>query len=178
TCVCPAFSLFYKVLSGFLLPGGVGWGAAFFARGRVGREERRQHEEALAILESVGVSARVDEQACALSTGVLRRVEISIVVAARPKLLLLDEPASGMTPAEKEEVGALIGRVRAAGTDVFLVEHDMRLVMGISDRVLVLNHGQLIADGPPAAVRRDPAVIRAYLGSSGAAAADLEAARG
>src|SRR4030095_2749048 len=120
-----------------------------------------------------GLTARRDERAGALSYGDQRRVELAIGLAARPKLLLLDEPASGMTPAEKDEVATLIGRVRDVGTDVFLIEHDMRLVMGISDRVLVLNHGQLIAEGPPAAGRRDPAVIRAYLGSSGAA--DLEA---
>jgi branched-chain amino acid transport system ATP-binding protein len=176
TSVFPALSVLDNVMTALHLTGDVGLGAALLARRRVDREERRQREAALAILESVGLSARLDERAGALSYGDQRRVEIAIGLAARPKLLLLDEPASGMTPAEKDEVAALIGRLRDAGTDVFLVEHDMRLVMGISDRVLVLNHGQLIADGTPDAVRRDPAVIRAYLGSSGAAAADLEAA--
>ena len=88
-----------------------------------------------------------------------------MALAARPRLLLLDEPASGMTASEKREVAALIRKIRDTGVTVFLVEHDMRLVMGISDRVLVLNYGRLIADGSAAEVRRNADVVHAYLGA-------------
>ena len=168
TSVFPALSVLDNVTTALHLRGRVGLAAALLGRRRVREEERRQHDEALALLDAVGLGARRDEAAGGLAYGDQRRVEVAIGLAARPRLLLLDEPASGMTASEKVELAGLIRRIRAGGTGVFLVEHDMRVVMGISDRVLVLNHGQLIADGPPDAVRRDAEVIRAYLGAPGA----------
>jgi branched-chain amino acid transport system ATP-binding protein len=91
---------------------------------------------------------------------------LGIALAARPRLLLLDEPAAGMTGTEKDALMALIRRIRGEGVTVLLVEHDMRLVMGISDRVIVFNNGRVIAEGSPDAMRIHPEVIRAYLGGS------------
>jgi len=131
----------------------------------VSDEERRLAGEAGRLVAFVGLGGRRGERASGLSYGDQRLLELAVALAARPRLLLLDEPASGMTASEKREVAALIRKIRDTGVTVFLVEHDMRLVMGISDRVLVLNYGRLIADGSAAEVRRNPEVIRAYLGA-------------
>jgi branched-chain amino acid transport system ATP-binding protein len=133
---------------------------------------RSAREEALAarerageLLARVGLPDRVDEQARHLSYGEQRRVEIARALASEPSLLLLDEPTAGMNPVEVQGVAKLIRQVAAEGHSVLLVEHNVRLVMDVCDRITVLNFGKVIAQGPPAAVAADPAVITAYLGS-------------
>jgi branched-chain amino acid transport system ATP-binding protein len=170
TSVFPALSVLDNVLTGLHLRGTIGLGAALAGGRRVGLEEAALARHAEEILGFVGLGHRRREMASALPYGEQRLVELAIALAARPALLLLDEPAAGMTGAEKEAVSGLIRSIREQGITVLLVEHDMRLVMGISDTVIVLNHGSVIAEGPPAAIQAHPDVIRAYLGSSAAPA--------
>lgn len=135
------------------------------------REERDAIDRAMALLEFVGVGARATEKARNLSYGDQRRLEIARALATEPKLLCLDEPAAGFNPAEKESLMDLIRRIRDDGYTVLLIEHDMRLVRGVTDRIVVLEFGRVIADGEPDDVTSDPAVIAAYLGVPDDAAA-------
>ncbi len=132
--------------------------------GRVRHEERELREKARELLAFIGLGGRADELGGALPYGEQRLLEVAVALAAEPSLLLLDEPVSGMNPSETESFMRLLARIRERGITILLVEHDMRMVMGVSDRVVVLNQGRIIANGPPVAIQRDPAVIRAYLG--------------
>jgi branched-chain amino acid transport system ATP-binding protein len=134
------------------------------------RELMAVHGRADEILDLLALSAVRDVQARALSYGEQRHLAIAIALAARPVLLMLDEPAAGLTPAEARRLMDLIGHIRRSGITVLLVEHDMKVVMGICQRIVVLDHGSKIAEGTPYQIRMHPDVLRVYLGETRAGA--------
>ncbi len=129
------------------------------------REEVGIRQQAREALEFVGLAGRADQPAAVLPMGLKRLLEIARALASEPKLLLLDEPASGLDRVETERLGEMILALRDRGITILLVEHDMSLTMEVADEIVVLNYGRLIAEGPPRAIQKHPEVIAAYLGS-------------
>jgi branched-chain amino acid transport system ATP-binding protein len=170
TSVFPSLTVFDNVRTGLHLHARAPLLSVLAGARSVRSEEARLANAAREVLEFVGLGGRRDEVAGELPYGEQRLIELAVALAARPRLLLLDEPAAGMTGAEKERLVATIRRIREQDITVLVVEHDMKLVMGISEAVIVLNHGRVIAVGAPAAIQSNPDVIRAYLGSSSAQA--------
>jgi branched-chain amino acid transport system ATP-binding protein len=165
TSVFPALSVRDNVMIGLHLRGQAGVVGILAGRRAVAAEEARLGQEAERVLAFVGLERRRDELASALPYGEQRLVELAIALAARPRLLLLDEPAAGMTGAERQRLVELVRRVREQDVTVLLVEHDMQVVFSICDRISVLHLGTLLSEGSCAEVRADPTVIAAYLGT-------------
>lgn len=160
----PDMSLLDTVLVGMDGRLHTGYWSALFRLPTFAAERREAVARAMECLEFVGLADRANAAAESLAYGHRRRLEIARALAARPTLLLLDEPAAGMNPSESVDLMALIRRIRDRGITIVLIEHDMKVVMGISERIAVLNFGRKIAEGDPQAIRNDPVCIEAYLG--------------
>jgi branched-chain amino acid transport system ATP-binding protein len=164
TSIFQSNSVLENVLIGLHRRGRASVLATLLATPREKAEERELVDSAYEILRVVGLESRVAEAAGTLPYGEQRLLGIALALAARPSMLLLDEPVSGMNPSETAKVMKLVETIRASGVTILLVEHDMPMVMRVSDRIVVLNYGRIIAEGPPAVIQSNPDVIRAYLG--------------
>ena len=143
-----------------------GWFAALLRFPSLAAGERESRDEAAELMRFVGLDDYLDADADAMPYGALKRLEIARALGGKPKLLLLDEPAAGLNPTETHEIDTLIARLAQSGVTVVLVEHNMRLVMGVSDHIVVLDYGRKLCEGSADQVRNDPRVIEAYLGSA------------
>ncbi|MCA3247912.1 MAG: ABC transporter ATP-binding protein [Azospirillum sp.] len=157
-----------NVMVGRYLHLGTGLVASLLGLPKIRRETRLAREKAAELMHRVGLEKWLDADADAMPYGALKRLEIARALAAEPKLLLLDEPAAGLNPKETVEIDELIREIARGGVTVVLVEHDMKLVMNVSDRILVLDYGRKLAEGTAEEVRRNPDVIKAYLGEGAA----------
>lgn len=167
TSVFGGISVFENVMIGLHRQGERKAWEILLGLSRVRKEENYLRERAQGVLEFVGLAGRASERGDALPYGEQRLLEVAIALAAKPSLLLLDEPVSGMNPSETASFMKLIDKIRQREITILLVEHDMKIVMGVSDHVVVLNQGRIISEGSPESVRNDPEVIHAYLGHGG-----------
>ncbi|MGI9951028.1 ABC transporter ATP-binding protein [Moorellaceae bacterium AZ2] len=166
TTIFQGLSLYESVLIGATRQGRDTVGDILLRSRRHRESEKMLRKEVEEVLRFCGLYEKKDELGRNLPYGDQRLVEIAIALAAKPELLMLDEPAAGLNPAEKQEFRKLVHRIRERGITVILVEHDMPLVMDLCDRLIVLNHGVLIAEGNPQKVAADPLVVEAYLGGA------------
>jgi branched-chain amino acid transport system ATP-binding protein len=164
TSVFPNDTVYDNVLMGLHRQGKVSLAAAILGLPRARASEKAQRARAAELVRWIGLEARADDLAGSLSYGEQRLVGVALALAAQPTMLLLDEPVSGMNASETHTFVQLIRSLRDRGVTILLVEHDMPMVMSVSDRIVVLNYGRIIAEGPPEAIRTNPAVIEAYLG--------------
>jgi branched-chain amino acid transport system ATP-binding protein len=164
--VFPNDTVYDNVLMGLHRQGKVGLAEAILGLPRARASEKAQRARAAELVRWIGLEARANDLAGSLSYGEQRLVGVALALAAQPKMLLLDEPVSGMNASETHTFVQLIRNIRDRGVTILLVEHDMPMVMSVSDRIVVLNYGRIIAEGPPDEIRKNPAVIEAYLGQS------------
>jgi branched-chain amino acid transport system ATP-binding protein len=157
-------TVFENVLIGLHRHGRSSLWDALLALHRQRASEQELSQEARRILDLMGIASRASELAAALPYGQQRLLGIALALAAKPSMLLLDEPVSGMNATETANIRKLIEKIRASGVTILLVEHDMPMVMSVCDRIIVLNYGRIIAEGSPAAIQSHPEVIKAYLG--------------